>query len=204
MSTMKLHWSPRSPYVRKVMMTAHELGLIDRIEIVRSAAAMTQPNATLMVDNPLSKIPTLVMEDGTSLFDSIVICEYLNDLAGGALFPREGAAKWQALRWHALADGLIDVLILWRNERDRPAPWPAMMEAFEHKTRAALARLDEECAALATAPFSIAHVTVSCALGYLDYRFPSLGWRALAPRLAAWHAPMAERKSYLETVARDG
>ena len=95
MKTMKLHWSPRSPYVRKVMMTAHELGVADRIEIVRSAAAMTQPNATLMVDNPLSKIPTLVMEDGTSLFDSIVICEYLNDLAGGSLFPREGAARWR-------------------------------------------------------------------------------------------------------------
>ena len=74
---MKLHWSPKSPYVRKVMICAHELGLVDRLELVRSVAAMLKPNARLMQDNPLSKIPTLVLEDGFTLFDSVVICEYL-------------------------------------------------------------------------------------------------------------------------------
>ncbi|HEU0202563.1 MAG TPA: glutathione S-transferase N-terminal domain-containing protein, partial [Burkholderiaceae bacterium] len=116
---MRLHWSPKSPYVRKVMITAHELGLLPKLELVRSVAAMLAPNERLMQDNPLSKIPTLVLDNGFTLFDSVVICEYLNDLAGGSLFPRQGADKWQALRWHALGDGLLDVLILWRNERER-------------------------------------------------------------------------------------
>jgi hypothetical protein len=80
---------------------------------------MLKPNPEIMRDNPLSKIPTLVLDDGTALFDSIVICEYFNDLAGGPLFPQEGARKWQALRWHAFADGLLEILILWRNEREK-------------------------------------------------------------------------------------
>ena len=88
---MKLHWSPKSPYVRKVMICAHELDLVPRLKLVRSVAAMLKPNPDIMRDNPLSKIPTLVLDDGTTLFDSIVICEYLNDLAGGPLFPHEGA-----------------------------------------------------------------------------------------------------------------
>ena len=135
---MKLHWSPKSPYVRKVMVCAHELGLLERLELVRSVAAMQKPNAQLMRDNPLSKIPTLVLDDGTTLFDSVVICEYLNDLADGSLFPVQGAAKWRALRWHALGDGLLDALILWRNERERELPLQVLMDAFDLKTRAAL------------------------------------------------------------------
>ena len=91
--TMKLHWSPKSPYVRKVMICAHELDLVDRLELVRSVAAMLKPNARLMQDNPLSKIPTLVLDDGFTLFDSVVICEYLNDLGGGALFPTQGSRQ---------------------------------------------------------------------------------------------------------------
>ena len=93
-ATMKLHWSPKSPYVRKVMICAHELGLVPKLELVRSVAAMLKPNPAIMADNPLSKIPTLVREDGTTLFDSIVICEYLNELADGTLFPTKGEARW--------------------------------------------------------------------------------------------------------------
>ena len=111
---------------------------------MRSVAAMLKPNPALMVDNPLSKIPTLVREDGSTLFDSIVICEYLNDQAGGSLFPTQGEARWQALRWHALGDGLLDVLILWRNEREREHPLRALADAFELKTRASLKLLDAE------------------------------------------------------------
>ena len=200
---MKLHWSPRSPYVRKVMVCAHELKFVSRIELVRSVAAMLVPNPQLMRDNPLSKIPTLVLEDGSALFDSAVICEYLNDLAGGPLFPREGAARWQALRWHALADGLLDALILWRNERDRDEPLQAMMDAFEVKTHAALRLLECEAVALAAAPLSIAQVTVGCALGYLDYRFGALKWRDRAPQLAAWNAQFSERPSMKATIPVD-
>ena len=201
---MKLHWSPKSPYVRKVMVCAHELQLLDQLELVRSVATMLKPNARLIQDNPLSKIPTLVLKDGSTLFDSVVICEYLNDLAGGALFPRQGAAKWQALRWHAFGDGLLDALILWRNERERELPLQVLMDAFDVKTRAALRLLDNEAQALGDAPFCIGHIAVGCALGYLDYRFHALGWRGLAPRLADWYGLTAQRPCLAATEPDEG
>lgn len=201
---LTLHWSPRSPYVRKVMVCAHELGLEGRLKKVRSVAAMLKPNADLMVDNPLSKIPTLVLEDGMVLFDSIVICEYLNDLGGGALFPARGDTKWQALRWHALGDGFLDALILWRNEREREQPLQALLDAFETKAAATLVRLDDEVAALEAAPFTIGTVAIACALGYMDFRFQASGWRERAPRLARWHAKVSARSSLQATVAVEG
>jgi glutathione S-transferase len=201
---MKLHWSPKSPYVRKVMICARELGLTDRMELIRSVAAMLKPNERLMQDNPLSKIPTLVLDDGFALFDSAVICEYLDDLGGGSLFPRQGADKWQALRWHAFGDGLLDALILWRNERERDNPLQPLLDAFDLKTRACLRQLDDEAQALAEMPLSIGHIAVACALGYLDYRFASLGWRVDAPRLAEWYDDVRSRPSFQITEPVDG
>src|SRR5262245_54583843 len=120
---MKLHWSPRSPFVRKVMIVAHETGLVDRLTLVRTVAAATRPHTDLMRDNPLSKIPTLVLDNGTALYDSPVICEYLDRLhAGPALFPRDLAARMTALRRQALGDGFLDFLLLWRDERARAQP----------------------------------------------------------------------------------
>ena len=196
---MKLHWSPKSPFVRKVMICAHELDFVPRLTLVRSVAAMLKPNPDIMRDNPLSKIPTLVLDDGTALFDSIVICEYFNDLAGGPLFPQEGARKWQALRWHAFSDGLLDVLILWRNEREKEARLQQLLDAFALKTAASLAQFEKEAPSLATAPLTIGQVTVACMLGYLDFRFDDLGWRNRAPRLAEWHREFAARPSYVAT-----
>ena len=201
---LKLHWSPKSPYVRKVMICAHELGLVDRLELVRSVAAMLKPNERLMQDNPLSKIPTLVLDNGFVLFDSAVICEYLNDLGKGPLFPAAGADKWQALRWHAFGDGLLDALILWRNERGRTASLQPLIEAFALKTRACLKQLDDEAQALAETPFSVGHIALGCALGYLDYRFDTFGWRAIAPRLAEWNAELCRRPSFQSTEPVDG
>lgn len=199
---MKLHWSPKSPYVRKVLVCAHELGMVEQLELVRSVVAMVRPNDRLMQDNPLSKIPTLVLDDGTSLFDSVVICEYLNESAAGSLFPPTGPAKWRALRWHAFANGLLDALILWRNERDRSDAQRSseMLDAFEVKTLASLRQLEEEVATLEEEPFSIAHITVGCALGYLDFRFEHLNWRSRAPRLAQWQAGIAARPSFTATA----
>ena len=201
---MKLHWSPKSPYVRKVMICARELGLVERLELVRSVAAMLKPNVRLMQDNPLSKIPALVLDDGFTLFDSVVICEYLNDLGQGALFPRQSTEKWQSLRWHALGDGLLDALILWRNEREREVPLEALIDAFELKTEACLKQLDDEAQALNEVPFSIGHVAVGCALGYLDYRFGALNWREVAPRLAEWYEETRARPSFESTEPVDG
>src|SRR5262245_25544944 len=102
---MKLHWSPRSPFVRKVMVMAHEVGLVGGLECVRSFAAITKPHLELMVDNPLSKIPTLVRDDGVVLYASRVICEYFDTLHNGPkLFPAESEARFAALRRQALGD----------------------------------------------------------------------------------------------------
>jgi len=181
------------------MICAHELGCTDQLTLVRSVAAMLKPNPAIMVDNPLNKIPTLVLDDGATLFDSRVICDYLNEKYAGALFPKEAAAKWQALRWQALGDGLLDALILWRNERERAEPLAPLIEAFQTKTQASLAQLELEIDAISANHFAIGHITIACALGYLDFRFDALNWRDHAPRLAAWFAVICIRDSLRAT-----
>src|SRR5258705_12501690 len=119
--SMKLHWSPRSPFVRKVMIAAHELGLAEKIECVRSVAAMGKPNAAIMLDNPLSKIPALVLGDGTVLIDSAVIVEYLDSLAGGSrLLAPAGPPRWLVLSRQALPAGPLDLLLPRRHQREKP------------------------------------------------------------------------------------
>jgi glutathione S-transferase len=167
---------------------------------------MRKPNAAVMRDNPLGKLPTLVLDDGRVLFDSVVICEYLDSLHQGApLFPKSGEPRWQALRWHALGDGLLDMLVLWRNEREREPQQrlPDLMQAFELKTNAALARLDAEAEALDAAAFAIGHIALVCALGYLDFRFAGFDWRAAHPRVAAWFGRQSQRPSVQLTAPVD-
>ncbi|MCR0984454.1 glutathione S-transferase family protein [Roseomonas populi] len=201
---MKLHWSPRSPFVRKVMVAAHELGLADRIRTVRTMVRMGKPNEELLPDNPLSKIPTLVLDDGTVLFDSLTIIEYLDDLAGGSLFPPK-PQRFEALTRHALGNGLLDLLILFRNERDKPAERQTAewLDSFAAKTRASLDRLESEAPSLSAKPFDIGHIAIGCALSYLDFRFPDMGWRAGHPAIAAWHAGFSARPSVQATEAVD-
>jgi glutathione S-transferase len=202
---MKLHWSPRSPFVRKVMVAAHETGLVDRLTLMRSVVAMTATNKALQADNPLSKLPTLMLDDGTPLYDSVVICEYLDTLHNGPkLFPSDPKAKWTALRRHALGDGLLELLILWRNEREREHPSPTHLKAFQEKFDASLGALEKDAAGIATTPFGIAHVAIGCALSYIDFRFPDLDWRAGHPQIAAWHKTFSERPSARATEAREG
>ncbi|WP_338663312.1 glutathione S-transferase family protein [Pararoseomonas sp. SCSIO 73927] len=201
---MKLHWSPRSPFVRKVMIAAHELGLAERIGTVRTVVRMGKPNEALLPDNPLSKIPTLVLDDGQVLFDSLTIVEYLDDLAGGSLFPPR-PARFEALTRHALGTGLLDLLILFRNERDKPAErrTAEWLESFAVKTDASLDRLEREAPALSEKPFDVGHIAIGCALSYLDFRFSDMDWRAGRPAIAAWHAAFLERPSVQATEAVD-
>lgn len=204
---MKLHWSPRSPYVRKVMLAAHELGLQDRIERQRTIVAMASCNLHIRADNPLNKIPTLVLNDGLAIFDSLVICEYLDGLAGGGkIMPPSGRSRLEALRMHALGSGLIDILILARNERDRPETQrsPAHMQAFADKRRATLARLENEVSWLREAPFGVGQIAVGCALGYADFRFAAEPWREAYPELAIWNAEFEARESAHATRHSDG
>lgn len=193
---MKLHWSPRSPFVRKVMIAAHEMGLADRFEKVRSVAAATKPHVELMKDNPLSKIPAMVLDDGSPLFDSRVICEYLDSQhSGHKLFPADPAQRFTALRRQALGDGMLDFLILWRGERERQHPSDVMIKSWTVRKDACLAVLEKEADAIAASPFSIGHVAVGCALGYMDFRFAMFPWREKHPKIAAWHATFDARPS---------
>lgn len=203
---MKLYWSSRSPFVRKVMVFAHECGLAGRIECERTLVSMTRPNAELLKINPTGKIPTLLLDDGSALYDSTVICEYLDSLHGGArLFPPSGPARWTALRRHALGSNLLDNLMLWRNEMLRPQPQqsPETLAAFEQKVRNAVDALEREDDALAADPVGIGHVAIACALSYADFRFAALGWRKGHDRIARWYDAFAQRPSMTATAHID-
>jgi glutathione S-transferase len=201
---MKLHWSPRSPFVRKVMVVAHECGVADRLTCVRTVAATAKPHPDLMKDNPLSKIPTLVLDDGTVLYDSPVICEYLDGLDGAPkLFPKQPAARMTALRRHALGDGFLEMMVLLRDERARAHPSDAHMASTAARKAAVLNSLDREAESLTTTPFGIGHIAIGCALSYLDFRYADDDWRKDHLRLANWHAAFAARPSVRATLPVD-
>jgi len=201
---MKLHWSPRSPFVRKVMVAVHELGLVDRITCVRTVAATTKPHAELMRDNPLSKIPTLVLDDGMVIYDSPVICEYLDGLSGAPkLHPTEPKARLVAMRRQALGDGFLDLLVLLRDERMRANPSDVHKASAAARKAAVLDSLEREADALAATPLSIGHIAIGCALSYLDFRYAEEDWRKAHPRIARWHADFAARPSVRATEPID-
>jgi glutathione S-transferase len=201
---MKLHWSPRSPFVRKVMIVAHELGLVERLTCVRTVAATTRPHAELMQDNPLSKIPTLVLDDGTVLYDSRVICEYLDGLhSGRKLFPADPKARMLALRRQALGDGALDFLLLLRNERERPQPSQPHLSTYATKKAAVLGAFEQEADALAASDFDIGHIGIGGALCYLDFRYADEPWRHAHPKIAKWHAEFCARPSVRATEPVD-
>jgi len=200
---MKLYWSPRSPFVRKVMVCAHETGLASRIQPVPTLVVMSKPNLDLMRENPLGKIPTLVTDDGKVLHDSLLICEYLDSLHNGArMFPESSDARWQALSWQALGNGMLDALVLWRNEtlKPRAQQGPDLLAAFELKARRAVDALELEAPRLAATPFGIGHIAIGVALGYIDFRFPALEWRRGHSAIAAWYQTFAQRPSAVATA----
>ena len=200
---MKLHHSTTSPYVRKVMVAAIELGLVDRIETVPAKVSPIVRTAPVIADNPLGKVPTLIADDGTVLFDSRVISEYLDALAGGGrLIPASGPARWRALTEQALADGLLDAALLERYETSlRPSEllWPAWRDGQHDKVEKALDRMEQATAGFA-GRVDIGTIATGCALSYLDFRFPNLGWRNDRPQLTGWFAAFAARPSMAATV----
>lgn len=200
---MKLHWSPKSPFVRKVMIAAHETGLADRLNLVRSPVAMNAANLELMRDNPLNKLPTLVLDDGSALYDSLVICSYFDELHDGPrLIPVSGEPRWRALQRHALGTGFLDLLILLRNERDRPdgARSQPHLDAFAVKVDATLEHLAANPPASSEGQLDLVQITFGCVFGYLDFRFAGLPWRERHPVLADWSAWFNARPSAVATV----
>lgn len=200
---MKLHYSSASPYVRKVNVCAEELGLASRIEIVPTKVLPSEPNRDYGKVAPLMKVPSLELDNGDVLFDSIVICEYLDSLGGSKLFPAAGDARWKALRLHALADGILDASILARYENFlRPAElrWAAWTDGQLAKVDQGLDFLERSAGELQGV--NIGTISVGCALGYLDFRYADRNWRGAHPRLAAWFEEISKRDSFKKTVPK--
>ncbi|RJG44443.1 glutathione S-transferase family protein [Mesorhizobium sp. DCY119] len=201
---MKLLWSPKSPFVRKVMIVIHELGLVDRIELVRAVAMPRgEPNPVILKENPLGKIPTLLVPGLPPIFDSAVICDWLSQLSadGESLIPRAGKPRLRQLRWQALGDGLTENLLLWRIECLGADGGDAeMIASYRAKVRAALAVLEDEAGDLASTPFGIGQIAILCALGQLDFRYSQSRWRGAHPKLTAWSELQADRPSVAATV----
>lgn len=203
---MLLHWSPRSPFVRKVMIVAHEAGLADQIETVRTVVAASEPNVELMKENPQSRLPTLRLPDGTALYDSPVIAEYFDHLnKGEKLFPADFKERLVALRRQSLGDGMLDTLLMWRGEAVRPPAQQSIkhMQAWRLKTNVSVDMLEKEAPALEASKYSIGHISLGVALSYIDFRFPELDWRKDHPRLTAWHATFAARPAVKANEAVD-
>ena len=203
---MKLHYNPASPYVRKVRAMAAEAGLGERIELVPERVSPVTSNEALNSDNPIGKIPALVLDDGTTLFDSRVICEYLDSLHDGKrMFPAEGTARWKALRLQALADGILDAAVVNRYEtflRPEKLRWPEWIEGQKSKFRRGLDALEAEADSLGDGA-DIGTLSVACALGYLDFRYADENWRKSHPKLAKWFEKFSKRKSLSETMPAD-
>jgi glutathione S-transferase len=203
---MKLHWSPRSPFVRKVMIVAHELGLADRIETVRTLVAAATPNVELMKQNPQSRLPTLALADGTVIYDSPVIAEYFDSLHSGTkLFPTNFPERLVALRRQSLGDGMLDTMLMWRGEQLRPPEHQSIkhMQAWKLKTNVSVDMLEKEAPALAASTYSIGHIALGVALSYIDFRFPELEWRKGHPSLKAWHDTFEARPAARANEAVD-
>ena len=203
---MKLHYASASPFVRKVMVCAIELGLDHRIEKIDTIPIPTDLNEGLAADNPLAKIPALITDDGDVLYDSRVITAYLNDLAmaggGGGLVPTDGMARWRVLRHEALCDGMLDALVVMRYEnalRPEEKRWDDWMGAQLGRATRGLAFLE------ATLPrwrdgVGLATIAAGCTLGYLDFRYGDLDWRREQPGLAGWYGEFSQRPSMQATA----
>ncbi len=198
---MKMYYSATSPFVRKVMVAAQELGLAERIEKLPAAAHPINRNREVLAHNPLGQVPTLITDEGVMLADSRVICEYLDSLAGGGLFPAQGPARWRALVDQAIGDGALGAALLARYETAvRPderqsKPW---IDGQLDKVATALAAIETAAASFGDR-LDIGTIAFGCLLGYLDLRFAGLKWRDSHPATAAWFARFDQRPSMAST-----
>jgi len=198
---MKLCYSPTSPYVRKVLVTAKELGLFDQMEM--HGGDTTNIFVGINPANPLGKLPSLEIEDGVLLFDSIVICEYLDSLSDSAdLFPGTGLEHAKLMTLHALANGMTEAAFQRRfdssamPEGEGSPSWCARLKvSMENSLNELEARVSQFDGKL-----DIATIAIGCALGYHDLRFSFENWREGRPQLTAWYDDFSSRPSMTDTV----
>ncbi len=203
---MKLYHSPTSPYVRKVMVCAKETGVIDRIQLAPVTITPVNLDDGLNADNPLGKVPCLVSDDGMPIFDSRLICEYIDSQHDGPkLIPADGTARWRTQRIHALCDGILDAGILslyelrLRPEEKKFDPW---FDAQQLKIKRGVAALADDAGDFGDR-IDMATIAAGVTLAYLDFRFTNIDWRADHPVLAEFYGPFSERASMQETVPKD-
>lgn len=199
---LKLFYSPTSPYVRKVVVLLRETGQMDDVTLQTGSGTPVDPGTAPIAQNPLGKVPTLERDDGGALYDSRVICRYLDDCAGGRLYPA-APGLWDTLTLEATGDGIMDAAILMvyesrvRPEDRRFEPW---VEGQWAKIARSLAALESRWIAHLEGPLDIGQIAVGCALGYLDFRHGARDWRKGHPKLAAWYEGFAARPSMAATV----
>lgn len=198
---MRLYHSPTTPFGRKVMTLILLTGLQDRIRVCAVAGSPLDPGTMPIDRNPLGKIPALELADGSTIYDSRVICRYLDDLAGASLYPA-APRLWQTLTLEATADGILEAALLMVYEtRVRPEDkrFPDWVEGQWSKVSRALDAIEAGWLDHLNGPLDMAQVAVGCALGYLDFRMGARNWREGRPNLAAWEARFAQRPAMQAT-----
>jgi glutathione S-transferase len=199
---MKLYSTTTSPFVRKVLVVAHERGLADRLELVTLRPSPLEKSDELSRANPLNKIPALVLADGTTLYDSAVICEYVDSLGQGpGLVPPQGPDRWRVLRLHALADGVIEAGVQVYYERAlRPADrqWEPWIAGQLEKVNQGLDALDAECSRFGTL-VDLGVIGAAAAIGWLSFRAVTEPLKGRAS-LERWYRAFAERPSMRATA----
>ena len=198
---MKLFFAAASPFVRKCLVAAIELGLRDRIELVAAAAHPINRDANVVAQNPLGKIPTLITDDGVVLYDSRVICDYLNALGNGELIPHKMPERARVLTQQSLADGMMDAAVLARYEtvvRPEALRWNEWTTGQLAKVSSGLDALERQVEDFGDR-VDLGTIAFACALGYLDFRFSSFGWRGGRPNTAAWFEWFQGRDSMVAT-----
>ncbi|MEF8833256.1 MAG: glutathione S-transferase N-terminal domain-containing protein [Halofilum sp. (in: g-proteobacteria)] len=197
---MQLFISPTSPYARKARIVLRERGLIGRVE--EHFLNPHQDPGELLAANPLGKIPTLERDGGAPLYDSRVVCEWLDAFAGDdGLIPASGAERWAVRHAEAHADGILDLTVAMVMERARAEgeQSPGQMARWREKIERAVASMDEIRGSLPDR-FTLGHAALAVTLSYLDLRLTDFDWRAAHPALAEWHADVAERASMRDTA----
>jgi glutathione S-transferase len=198
---MKLLKAGPSPFVRKVLVTLHETGQTDSVETVDVTASPMGADAALAAANPLGKIPCLIRDDGPAIYDSRVICRFLDARAGAGLYPE--TRQWEVLTLEATSDGIMEAAVLMVYEaRFRPeelqfADWT---EGQWSKVTRALDALNTRWMSHLHGPLDISHIAVGCALGYLDLRHDARNWREGRDGLAEWYATFSQRDSMVATM----
>jgi len=204
---MLLHWSPRSPFVHKVMVALAETGLRPGVELTRSVVPTEDPEHVIWSVNPLGQIPTLVLDDGRALYDSLVICMYLDEASGkGILLPADGGKRIDTLRRHALGNGLIEDMVLWLIERFAPAERQvaARLVRYGIKLQKTLAAIEADPDLRNPSRFDVGDIAIATALAYIEFRRLKPGWQTEFPQTAGWFAQVNDRPSMVAARLQDG